>query len=285
LHKILSSTPLAPGVREYLVSAPAVARTAAAGQFVVVRLHEAGERIPLTIVESDPSAGTIVLIVQDVGKTTHEMDAIGRCGGALLDVAGPLGNPTEIDRYGTVVCVGGGLGIAPLFPIVKELASAGNRTIGILGARSQDHLFYVDRFQEVLDETIITTDDGSLGLKGFTSDALLDVLQSQDRIDRVWVIGPPIMMKACAETTRPFGVKTLASLNPLMLDGTGMCGGCRVEVGGQVRFACVDGPEFDAHLVDFDRLISRLRYYRDEETASLKRFCSGSALTGGADTR
>jgi len=285
LYRVVEQRPLAPRIREYVISAPDVARTAAPGQFVVIRLREEGERIPLTIVDTDPVAGTIVLIVQDVGKTTHEMTGIDAGGGVLRDVAGPLGNPTEIDRFGKVVCVGGGLGIAPLYPIARALAAVGNVTIGILGARSREFLFYVDRFREVLDETFITTDDGSCGRKGTTSDVLRDVLRSNDRVDRVWLIGPPIMMKVAAEITRPFGVKTVASLNPLMLDGTGMCGGCRVDVGGRIRFACVDGPEFDAHQVDFDRLISRLRYYRSEEATSLERFCARLAMSRGTDTR
>ncbi len=285
MHRVVEQRALAPGIREYVILAPDVARTAAPGQFVVIRLREEGERIPLTIVETDPVVGTIVLIVQDVGKTTHEMAGIDADGGVLSDVAGPLGNPTEIDRFGKVVCVGGGLGIAPLYPIAKALAAAGNHTIGILGARSREFLFYVDRFRDVLDETILTTDDGSLGRKGTTSDALRDVLRSNAPVDRVWLIGPPIMMKVGAETTRPFGVTTLASLNPLMLDGTGMCGGCRVDVGGRIRFACVDGPEFDAQQVDFDRLISRLRYYRSEEAASLERFCARSRISRGTNTR
>ena len=214
-----------------------------------------------------------------------KMAGIDAGSGALSDVAGPLGNPTQINRFGRVVCVGGGLGIAPLYPIAKALAAAGNHTIGILGARSREFLFYVDRFRDVLDETLLTTDDGSLGRKGYTSDALRDVLRSNDPVDRVWLIGPPIMMKVGAETTRPFGVTTLASLNPLMLDGTGMCGGCRVDVGGQIRFACVDGPEFDAHQVDFDRLIRRLRYYHGEEAVALERFCARSRISRRANTR
>jgi ferredoxin--NADP+ reductase len=195
-------------------------------------------------------------------------------GDSILDLAGPLGEATEIETYGTVICIGGGLGIAPLYPIARDLKKAGNEVIGIIGARNQELLFYEDRMRAVCDELIIMSDDGSCGRKGFVSDPLREILESGRAIARVWAIGPAIMMKVCADVTRPFEVPTIVSLNSVMIDGTGMCGGCRVDVGGVAKFACVDGPEFDGHKVDFDLLMSRQRYYHEEETCAMDQYMS-----------
>jgi len=272
VYKILEKRTLGPMIREYVIEAPDVARVAKAGQFIVLRLHERGERIPLTIVDVDPASGGVKLVVQEVGKSTREMGDRFHEGDNVLDFAGPLGIPSEIERFGTVICVGGGLGIAPLYPIARDLHRAGNTVIGIIGARTADLLFYEAEMSAVCDEMIAMTDDGSNGRKGFVSDPLREILASSRRIDRVWAIGPAIMMKVCSEVTREFGVPTIVSLNSVMIDGTGMCGGCRVEVGNAARFACVDGPEFDGHRVDFDLLISRQRYYAEEEACALDRY-------------
>lgn len=272
MYTILSKMTLSSQTREYVIEAPEVARAAKLGQFIVLRLHERGERIPLTIVDADPQAGGVTIVVQEVGKSTREMGDHFHAGGSVLDFAGPLGVPSEIENYGTVICVGGGLGIAPLYPIARGLKKAGNTVIGIIGARSKDLLFYIDRMDAICDELHVMTDDGSTGRKGFTVDPLREILSSRRKIDRVWAIGPAIMMKVCAEVTREFDVPTVVSLNSIMIDGTGMCGGCRVEVGGEAKFACVDGPEFDAHKVNFDLLMSRQSFYHEEERCALDRY-------------
>jgi len=272
VYTILSKRTLGPQIREYVIAAPEVARVAKGGQFVVLRLHEKGERIPLTIVDADRETGGLTLVVQEVGKSTREMGDRYDVGDQILDFVGPLGVPSEIKRYGTVVCVGGGLGIAPLYPIARDLKGAGNTVIGIIGARSKDLLFYEDRMRDVCDTLRVVTDDGSAGKTGFTSDALRAVLSSGTHVDRVWAIGPAIMMKVCSEVTRAFGVPTVVSLNSIMIDGSGMCGGCRVEIGSEARFACVDGPEFDGHKVNYDLLIARQRFYASEERCSLEQY-------------
>jgi len=272
VYTILSKMTLSSQIREYVIEAPEVARAAKPGQFIVLRLHERGERIPLTIVDADPQAGGVTIVVQEVGKSTREMGDHFHAGGSVLDFAGPLGVPSKIENYGTVICVGGGLGIAPLYPIARGLKKAGNTVIGIIGARSKDLLFYIDRMDAICDELHVMTDDGSTGRKGFTVDPLREILSSRRKIDRVWAIGPAIMMKVCAEVTREFDVPTVVSLNSIMIDGTGMCGGCRVEVGGEAKFACVDGPEFDAHKVNFDLLMSRQSFYAEEERCALDRY-------------
>jgi ferredoxin--NADP+ reductase len=276
MYRILSKRTLGPQIHEYVIEASEVARVAKAGQFVVLRLHERGERIPLTIVETVPETGGVTLVVQEVGKSTREMGERFNVGDAVLDLAGPLGVPSEIENYGTVICIGGGVGIAPTYPIARDLRSAGNTVIGIIGARNKDLLFYVDRMEEVCDELHVMTDDGSVGRKGFTCDPLREILASERKIDRVWAIGPAIMMKVCAEVTRNFGVPTIVSLNSVMIDGTGMCGGCRVEIGDEAKFACVDGPEFDAHRVNFDLLMARQRFYEEEERCALERYLETS---------
>lgn len=272
MYRILAKKMLGIKIHEYVIEAPDIARAARAGQFVVLRLHEHGERIPLTIVESIPELNAIKLVVQELGKTTREMHEKFHEGALILDLVGPLGEPSEIENFGTVICVGGGVGIAPLFPIARDLKAAGNHVIGILGARSSDHLIYEEKMGGICDELHVMTDDGSRGERGFTSNKLSEILESGRAIARVWAIGPPIMMKVCVEVTRPEAIPTVVSLNPIMVDGTGMCGGCRVEIGGTTRFACVHGPEFDGHLVDFDQMMARLSYYAEAEADSLERY-------------
>ncbi len=256
------------------IEAPDIARKAKPGQFVIIRPNEKGERIPLTISKANPEAGTIRIIFQVVGKTTAYLSTFKE-GDSILDVIGPLGKPTDIEKVGTVVCVGGGTGIAVLYPITKALKDAGNHVISIIGARSKNILILEDDMREASHELHITTDDGSYGRKGFVSDVLKELLDTRDDIKMVVAIGPVIMMKVICNITKEYGVKTLVSLNPIMVDGTGMCGACRVTVGGKVRFACVDGPEFDGHQVDFDELMKRLSMYREEEKVSYERFLKG----------
>ncbi len=264
MYKIISKEKLAPQITHFSVQAPAVADSRKPGQFVVVRAHEKSERIPLTIVDSDPEKGTIDLIIQEAGYSTKRLCAM-EPGERLQDVLGPLGKPTDIEEYGRVVCVGGGVGTAVLYPIVKGLKEVGNEVLTIIGARTKELVILEDELKEHSDELIVTTDDGSYGIEGFGSTILKERLEEGQEYDFVVAIGPAMMMKAVADVTRPYGIKTIASLNSLMIDGTGMCGGCRVTVGEEMKFACVDGPEFDAHLVDFDEQISRHQYYHDEE--------------------
>ncbi len=276
MFPIVETERLAPTLTRYVVAAPLVARKRQAGHFVIVRVEEGGERIPLTIVDSDPAAGTITLIVQAVGKTTKLLATL-RAGDALRDVLGPLGQPTPIERHGRVGCVGGGVGAAELLPIARALRAAGNRLHGILGARTRDLVILERELDACCESLVVTTDDGSHGRRGVVTQPLRDALEV-GLLDAVYAIGPLPMMKTVAETTRPFGVKTFVSLNAVMVDGTGMCGGCRVSVGGEMKFACVDGPEFDGHLVDFDELMRRNRTYADEERAADQAFtCAAQA--------
>ncbi len=251
---------------------PRMARAARPGQFVIVLAHERGERIPLTIADFDRDRGTVTLVIQAVGKTTKEMQRRCRVGTRLLGVVGPMGAPSRIEKLGKVVCVGGGLGVAPVYPQARAFKEAGAYVIGIVGFRTRDLIFWDDRFGRCCDELVICTDDGSAGLKGLVTDGLARAIEAHPDIDEVVAIGPPVMMKACAETTRPHGIRTTVSLNPIMVDGTGMCGGCRVTVGGEMRFACVDGPDFDGHKVDFDDLMNRLGRFREEERLALERW-------------
>jgi ferredoxin--NADP+ reductase len=264
LYKILFKEDLVPQIHLFRMAAPAVAKKARAGQFVVVRIDEKGERIPLTIADYDQREGTVTIVFMEVGATTARLAQLG-AGDAVADFVGPLGVPTEIDRFGTVVCVAGGVGAAPVAPIARELKKAGNKVITILGARSKELLFWEDILKATSDEMIVTTDDGSYGRKGVVTEPLKELLESGQKIDRVVAIGPVVMMKFCALTTLPFGVKTIVSLNPIMVDGTGMCGCCRVAVGGETKFACVDGPDFDGHKVDWDLMAARQRIYLGEE--------------------
>lgn len=269
-HRIVSKTQLSEEVFRIEVEAPLVARERKAGQFVIVMYDEEySERIPLTIADADSARGTVTLIFQTVGASTHKL-ALKNPGDEIV-LLGPLGNPTHIERYGWAVCVGGGIGLAPLYPIAKALKEAGNRVTVISGARTKDLLIMQKELGSIADEHIIVTDDGSFGRKALVTEPLKELCMQDPKPDIVVAIGPPIMMKFCAETTRPFGVKTLASLNTIMLDGTGMCGGCRVAVGDQTKFVCVDGPEFDAHLVDWNGMMMRLGTYKEIEQEAHER--------------
>ncbi len=251
---------------------PLMAKAARPGQFVIVMSHESGERIPLTIADFDRKKGTVTLVVQAVGKSTREMQQLCQAGATLYGAVGPMGVPTPLTGKKKVVCVGGGLGVAPIFPQARGFKENGAYVIGILGFRTEKLIFWADKFRACCDELITCTDDGSAGMKGFVSDGIKLVMAGHKDIDEVVAIGPPIMMKACAETTRPHAIKTVVSLNPIMVDGTGMCGGCRVKIGNDIKFACVDGPDFDAHKVDFNDLMMRLRRYAEEEKVALDRW-------------
>ena len=267
MNEVLEKRRLGPDVFRMELAYPKLARKARPGQFVIVRASEDGERIPLTIADADPEAGSITLIFQVVGKSTTLLARM-EPGDEILDVVGPLGVPTEIERFGRVLCIGGGIGAAPLYPVAKALKAAGNAVTTILGGRSKNLVILEREFREISDALHITTDDGSHGRKGFVTDALKDLLGAgpgAPGFDRAWAIGPVPMMKAVCDLARGAGIPTVVSLNPIMVDGTGMCGGCRVIVDGHVKFACVDGPEFDGHRVDFDTLAKRLTTYRDRE--------------------
>lgn len=267
MYGIIDAEFIAPDVKRFEIEAPRVARYWRPGQFVIVRATEDGERIPLTVVEADPGRGTIVLIVQGIGKTTRTLNGL-EAGESIPDVAGPLGSPSEIESFGTVVVIGGGVGTAIAYPTARALAEAGNRVVAIVGARTSDLLILVDELQAVADAVIVTTDDGTAGRGGFVTDALSDVM-AERTVDRVIAIGPLPMMSAIAAATLPHEIPTVVSLNPIMVDGTGMCGGCRVTVSGETKFACVDGPEFDAHGVDFELLAARNSAYCEFEQRRL----------------
>ncbi|RLI06441.1 sulfide/dihydroorotate dehydrogenase-like FAD/NAD-binding protein [Candidatus Bathyarchaeota archaeon] len=267
--KVISIEELAPNIKRIVVHAPLIASKAQAGQFVILRVDEYGERFPLTLVDWKPAEGLITLIFQEVGVSTKKLGSL-KAGDCIMDVIGPLGNPTEIKNYGTVAVIGGGVGTALIYPWIRALKSCGNRVITILGARTESLLLLEDDLRAVSDGIYISTDDGSKGIKGFTSDVLKNLISEGKRFDLVMAAGPVPMMRAVAEVTRPYKIKTIVSLNPIMVDGTGMCGACRVKVGGEIKFACVDGPEFDAHKVDFRQLMNRLRFYREEELKAVK---------------
>jgi ferredoxin--NADP+ reductase len=271
VYEILAKEVLAPVTKLFEVRAPAVAHKALAGQFVIVRIHDEGERIPLTIADFDRERGTITLVFQEVGKSTMEMGTM-EVGDQMASFTGPLGVPSEIDDYGTVLCVGGGVGIAPIYPIARALKEAGNTVLSIIGARNKDLLFWEEKMRATSDELIVCTDDGSYGRKALVTIPMKELLESDRPIDRIWAIGPAIMMKFCALTGQPFGVPMEVSLNSIMVDGTGMCGACRVEVGGQTRFVCVDGPEFDGYQVDWDQLLARQRIYLEQEKQALEKW-------------
>jgi ferredoxin--NADP+ reductase len=271
-HKIVSKSRLSENVFAADVEAPFVARARKPGQFVIISINnEYGERIPLTITDADPEKGTIRLIWQRVGKTTAELADL-QAGDEIANVAGPLGKPSHIENFGTVVCVGGGIANAPLLPIAKVLKKAGNKIISLLGARNEELLIFRDEFARISDEMIITTDDGSYGRKGLVTEPLRQICQRNPKPDRAFVIGPAVMMKACCEITKEFNIPTQVSLNTIMVDGTGMCGGCRVEFDGQPKFVCVDGPEFDGHKVNFDLMIKRLNAYKDQERRAYEQY-------------
>jgi NAD(P)H-flavin reductase len=263
------------------VSHPLMARAARPGQFVIVMLHESGERIPLTIADFDRVEGTITLVIQAVGKTTRQMQQDCRVGTTLYGLVGPMGIPSHIGEAKKVVCVGGGLGVAPIFPQARGYKEAGAYVIGVVGFRNKDLVFWEDKFRAFCDEYIICTDDGSVGIQGLVTEGIKQAVERHSDIDEVVAIGPPVMMRGCVEATRPYGIKTMVSLNPVMVDGTGMCGGCRVKIGGQVKFACVDGPDFDGHLVDFDDLMTRLRRYKEVEKVALDNWEASCRMRSG----
>ena len=274
VFKILKKKELSPGVFHFDIEAPRVAKKALPGQFIVLRVNEEGERIPLTIADFDREAGTITLIFQAVGASTQLLASYNE-GDAIVDFVGPLGQPSHIEKgMGTIVCVGGGIGVAPVYPIARAMHEAGNKVISIMGAKTKDILIFEDEMRAVSDEVLVTTDDGSYGIKGFVTNALQTLVDRGEKIDQVTAIGPGIMMRSVVEATRPLAIKTIVSLNPVMVDGTGMCGGCRVQVGDETKFACVDGPEFDGHLVDFGSLMSRGRMYREQETVAKDHICN-----------
>lgn len=277
MFEIVGKRELAPNIKWIKVKAPLIAKNAKPGQFVVIRLHERGERIPLTLFKWSKEEGTIELVFQEVGKTTYELGTYG-VGDRIADIIGPLGRPTHVEKFGTAVVVSGGVGAPIGYSVTKALKEAGNYVISIIGFRNKQLVILEDEFREVSDELLITTDDGSYVRKGFTTDVLSELLDSGRKVDYVFTVGPVIMMKKVAEITRKYGIKTYASLNPIMVDGTGMCGACRVTVGGQVVFACVAGPDFDAHQVDFDELMKRLAMYREEEKLALERFLEVSVV-------
>jgi ferredoxin/flavodoxin---NADP+ reductase len=267
MYKILDRVDYSADVFMQVIEAPAVAAACEAGQFIILMIHEEGERIPLTIADFDREAGTITIVVQAVGTSTRHLQKLGK-GDFLSNFIGPLGQPSEIEKVGTVVCAAGGVGIAPIYPIARALKEAGNKVICIIAARNESLLFWEDEMRQICDELIVTTDDGSRGRHCLVTEPLKELCEAGG-IDEVFAIGPGVMMKFCAKTTMEYGVKTFVSLNSIMIDGTGMCGGCRVSVGGETKFVCVDGPEFDGHEVDFDLLMSRQRQYLPQEKASL----------------
>ena len=272
---ILSKESLIPGKTSKLVlAAPQIAKKAQPGHFVMLRMAEKGERIPLTIADADPQAGTITIVYLVMGKSTAVLESLN-AGDSILDVCGPLGHATHIEKRGTVICVGGGTGIAAMHHIAKGHSRAGNKVVGVIGARSKDLLLFENELKSFVDELLISTDDGSYGRKGLVTELLRERLEQDKTVFEVVAVGPVPMMAAVADTTKPFGVKTTVSLNPIMVDGIGMCGACRVNVGGETKFACVDGPEFDGHQVDFAELRRRLGAFKDQETVSLEQWrCS-----------
>ncbi|OIO76419.1 MAG: ferredoxin-NADP reductase [Elusimicrobia bacterium CG1_02_37_114] len=272
MFKILEKQTVAEKINRFVIEVKDIALKALPGQFVIFRVDEKGERIPITISDADKENGTITVFVQEVGKTTEKLGLLKK-GDFLRDVAGPLGVPTDIENFGTAVCVAGGVGTAEIYPIARELKRVGNKTINIVGARSKNHLILADEMKKISDELYITTDDGSYpsGRKGFVSDVLKEIME-KTKIDIVFAVGPVIMMKVISEITKDKKIKTIVSLNPIMVDGTGMCGCCRVSVGGTPKFTCVDGPDFDAHQVDWNELILRLKTFNDKERISLEEF-------------
>lgn len=277
MYRILEKEDYSDDVYMQVIEAPAVARAARAGQFIILRIHEEGERIPLTIADFDREKGTVTIVVQAVGKSTRHLQTLGK-GDTIANFIGPLGVPSEIEKYGTVICAGGGVGVAPVYPIARELKRAGNKVISIVAARTKNLLLWEDRMKEISDDVIVTTDDGSYGRKALVTVPLQELCEGGG-IDLIYAIGPAIMMKFCCKTTEPLGVRTIVSLNSIMVDGTGMCGACRVTIGGETKFVCVDGPEFDGHEVDFDQLMSRQRQYLEQEKISndLYMECRGDA--------
>jgi len=269
--QIIKKVELALKVKEIQICAPKIASNVSAGQFIILIVSEKGERIPLTVADWDRNRGTISIVFQEVGVSTYKLGRLN-VGDTLTHLVGPLGNPSEVGYFGTVVTVSGGVGIPAMYPIAREMKKAGNHVISIIGAKSTELLIYEDKMRSASDELWITTDDGSRGRRGFVTDELRNLIDSGIKVDRVITIGPAIMMKVCAEVTRRHGIKTIASLNPIMVCGMGMCGSCRVEVESKTRFVCFEGPEFDAHKVNFDSLLMRLNAYKVEEQIALKKY-------------
>jgi ferredoxin--NADP+ reductase len=274
LNKIIEKVNLSENVVKMVLEAPVIAKKRKAGQFIILKINEKGERIPLTIVDSDAQKGTITIIFQIVGKTTAQLAGL-KAGDSLQDILGPLGNPTEIENYGRVVCVGGGVGVGVVYPLTAALKKAGNEVISIIGSRTKDLLILEKEMGEISDRLIVTTDDGSYGVHGFVSSVLQQMIDKGEKIDRVFAIGPVPMMKVICDVTKPHGIKTIVSLNSIMVDATGMCGACRVAVAGKTKFACVDGPEFDGHDVDFKLLANRLKMYCDSEREAYEKHKCG----------
>jgi len=271
MFQIVSMRELAPRVKMAEVKAPEIAEKSRPGQFIVVRVDERGERIPLTIADYDPARGTVSTVFQEVGVSTEKLGRM-KPGESVKDFVGPLGTPSEMGRFGVVTMVGGGLGVPPLYPQAKALRKLGNTVVSVIGARTTDLLVFEEEMRAVSDELHVATDDGSKGFKGFVTDLLRSLIERGPKPDRVIAVGPAIMMKAVSDVTRPFKIKTIVSLNSIMVDATGMCGACRVSVGGRTRFTCVHGPEFDGHQVDFEELMARLRTYVEQEKSSLRRY-------------
>jgi ferredoxin--NADP+ reductase len=281
VFKILEKDILSPVIKQMEIEAPRVAKKCQAGQFVILRLHEKGERIPLTIADFDRNKGTITIVFQEVGKSTRELGKM-EAGDQIVDFVGPLGLPSHIEKFGNVICIGGGVGIAPVFPIVRALRDIGNNVTGIIGARTKELLFWEEKMRAACDELMVTTDDGSYVRKGFVTDVMKEIIEDKgkDNIALILAIGPQPMMRVVCNVTKEYGIKTIVSLNSLMVDGTGMCGCCRVTVGGQTKFVCVDGPEFDGHLVDFAELAKRSAIYLEKEREALdyhKCKCGGAS--------
>ncbi|MGC1975792.1 MAG: sulfide/dihydroorotate dehydrogenase-like FAD/NAD-binding protein [Candidatus Sulfotelmatobacter sp.] len=285
MFKIVHAEFIAPGIKRLTLEARRIARKQKPGQFVILRIYEEGERIPLTIENSDPVRGTISLVAQSAGKTTRLLNSL-ETGDHILDVVGPLGKPSEIEKFGTVVVIGGGVGTAMAYPSAAAFKRAGNRVISIIGGRNRELVILAQELRAVSDAVMVTTDDGSYADKGFVTDKLRQLIENGTRIDLVLAVGPIPMMRAVAEMTRRENIRTVVSLNPIMIDGTGMCGGCRVLVGGKSEFACIDGPEFDAHKVNFEVLVQRNGMYRDEERRSLADFeCRTAEKTAACENR
>lgn len=269
MFKILEKYYLGPKIQLALMEAPMIARKAQAGQFIIIRITDEGERVPLTIADYDREKGTITMVFQEMGKTTHQLGRL-KAGEYLMDMLGPQGNPTEVENFGHTVVIGGGVGIAPVYPLARKLKKHGNKVTSIIGYRSKDHVFWEDKMRAVSDDLLILTNDGSYGDKGFVTDALKKIIESGKKIDRVFAIGPTIMMKAVTDLTKPAEIPTVVSLNSLMVCGMGMCGACRVTVGGETKFTCMDGPDFNGFLVDFDELMKRLETYKPQEKSCLE---------------
>jgi ferredoxin--NADP+ reductase len=272
MFDIISKEIFSDEIKMIIVSAPDIAKKAEAGQFVMIRVIERGERIPLTIADFDRAKGRLTLVFQEVGKTTIHLGSLN-VGDTLASITGPLGCPSEIENHGTVVCIGGGVGIAPMYPIARELKAAGNRLISIIGARNKSLLFWEERMKDISDQVIVCTDDGSYGRRGVVTIPLREILRNRDNsVKKVWAIGPAIMMKYCVAEAHEFGTPIVVSLNSIMVDGTGMCGACRIEIGGKTRFACVDGPEFDGHEVDWNLVCAKQKIYLKEEKEAVEHY-------------